>query len=213
LDALTQANVIALFPASAQIGAARFFTNGVDTRTTGFEGVASYRWTPAAEVGRFDLTASISHNNTAIRALRSTPQLSVLNPPPPFLTHYRVLSLTDGQPKWKSALAADWTRGWLGATAKATYYGKLIQAFNGNNALGDYTLDPKTLIDLELRANVGKAAQIAIGAENVFDVYPTTPPYVLNGQTISSNGVQAYPEYSPFGWQGRFLYARVSYNW
>ncbi|MGZ6010823.1 MAG: TonB-dependent receptor plug domain-containing protein [Caulobacteraceae bacterium] len=212
-DALTQANVIALFPASAQIGAARFYTNGVDTRTTGFEGVASYRWTPSQEVGRFDFTGSVSNNNTAIRALRSTPQLSNLNPAPPFLTHYRVLSLTDGQPKWKSALSADWTRGWAGATVRATYYGSLIQAFNGNNALGDYTLQPRTLIDLELRAKAWKGTQIAIGAENLFDAYPTTPPYVLNGQTISSNGVGAFPEYSPFGWQGRYLYARVSYSW
>ncbi|HTK35740.1 MAG TPA: TonB-dependent receptor [Caulobacteraceae bacterium] len=212
-DALTQANVVALFPASAQIGAARFFTNGVDTTTKGVEAVVSYRWTPSAEIGRFDFTASASHNETKIRALRSTPQLSALNPAPPFLTHYRTLSLTDGQPKWKGSLAADWTRGWLGATLKATYYGKLIQAFNGNNALGDYTLEPKTLIDAEVRANVWKGLQLAVGANNLLDTYPTTPPYVLNGQTISTNGVGAFPEYSPFGWQGRFLYGRVSYSW
>jgi iron complex outermembrane receptor protein len=107
----------------------------------------------------------------------------------------------------------DWTRAWLGATLKATYYGKLIQAFNGNNALGDYTLEPKTLIDAEVRANVWKGLQLAVGVNNLLDTYPTTPPYVLNGQTISTNGVGAFPEYSPFGWQGRFLYGRVSYSW
>ena len=37
--------------------------------------------------------------------------------------------------------------------------------------------------------------------------------YVQNGVTLSSNGVGAFPEYSPFGFQGRFVYARLSYSW
>ena len=213
-DILQQTNVINLFPASAQIGGVRFFTNGADTTTTGQEAVASYHWTPSGmDLGRFDFTASASHNETHIRALRSTPQLSSLANPPPFLTHYRVLSLTYGQPKWKGSLVADWNRGPLGFTAKATYYGKLYQAFSGNNPLGDYALAAKTLVDLEARVKVIGGIQLAVGAENVFDTYPTTPPYVLNGQTISSNGVQSLPDYSPFGFQGRYLYARASYNW
>jgi iron complex outermembrane receptor protein len=80
-------------------------------------------------------------------------------------------------------------------------------------AAGDYTLQPKTLVDLEVRYTVFRGLTVAAGADNLFDTYPTTPPYVLNGQTISSNGVGAFPEYSPFGFQGRFLYGRVSYSW
>jgi iron complex outermembrane receptor protein len=60
---------------------------------------------------------------------------------------------------------------------------------------------------------VSQRFEVAVGADNLFDTYPTTPPYVLNGVTISSNGVGAFPEYSPFGFQGRFLYARASYSW
>jgi iron complex outermembrane recepter protein len=70
-----------------------------------------------------------------------------------------------------------------------------------------------TLISLERRWTVAHGLQLAVGAENLLDTYPTTPPYVLNGVTINSNGVGACPEYSPFGFQGRFLYARVSYSW
>ena len=55
--------------------------------------------------------------------------------------------------------------------------------------------------------------QLAVGVDNLLDTYPTTPPYVLNGVTLSSNGVGAFPEYSPFGFQGRFIYGRVSYSW
>jgi iron complex outermembrane receptor protein len=74
-------------------------------------------------------------------------------------------------------------------------------------------LQPKTLIDLEARLKLNSGVELAVGADNLLDTYPTTPPYVLNGVTLSSNGVAAFPEYSPFGFQGRFLYARASFSW
>lgn len=212
-DTLRQANVLALFPASAQIGGARFFTNAIDTTTKGVEGVASYRWTPAGDIGRFDFTVSGSHNTNKLRRVGSTPQLSALNPPPTLFGNYRLVSLTNGQPKWKGALMADWNRGPLGATIKATYYGELMQPANNSAVAGDVVLDDKTLVDLEFRADVWRGMQLAVGANNVFDVYPTQLPYVQNGVTLSSNGVGVWPQYSPFGWQGRFLYGRVSYSW
>ncbi len=211
-DTLRQANVLALFPASAQIGGARFFTNALDTTSKGVDAVASYK-VNANEVGRFDFSLSASYNDQNFRNIRSTPQLSALNPAPALFQNYRILSITDGQPKWKGSFVTDWSRGILGATAKATYYGKLIQPQNGNIVAGDVALDDAVLVDLELRANVWKGLQLAVGANNLFDVYPTQLPYTKGGATLSSNGVGVFPEYSPFGWQGRFLYGRVSYSW
>jgi iron complex outermembrane receptor protein len=211
-DTISAANVIALFPTSAQIGGARFFTNGLDTKTTGAEFVATYKWLPEMDIGDFNFSFSASHNETNIRAIRSTPQLSALTPPPVALTNYRTKTLTDGQPKWKANLVTDWTYDWLGVTATANYYGPLLQAFNGNNPLGDYKLKERILFDMEARADVGSGFQIAVGAQNLFDTYPTTPPYVLNGQNISTNGVNQFPEYSPFGFDGRYLYIRGSFN-
>ncbi|MDB5435219.1 MAG: TonB-dependent receptor [Phenylobacterium sp.] len=214
-DILQQANVIALFRAGGvnDIGGVRFFTNGVDSETKGVEAVASYKWRPDPSWGTFDFSASASHNETTLTRVQSTPVLSALTPAPAFLPHYRTATLTDGQPKWKGTLIADWTLGSFGVTAQALYYGKLLQPANTSVAAGDYTLSPKTLIDLEGRWNVTRGLQLAVGADNLLDTYPTTPPYVLNGVTLSSNGVGAFPEYSPFGFQGRFVYARVSYSW
>ncbi len=212
-DALTQANVIALFPTSSQIGAARFFTNGVDSTTTGQDLVVAYRWVPEQNVGTFNFSLAASHNETHLRAVRSTPQLSALSPAPPFLTQYRIKTLTKGQPKYKGSFVTDWSAGRFGVTAKATYYGETLQSSSTNNALGDYVLKAKTLVDLEARMNLLPGMQVAVGAENLFDTYPTTPPYVLNGVTNSSNGVGQFGNYSPFGFQGRYGYARVSYSW
>jgi iron complex outermembrane receptor protein len=214
-DILQQANVIALFTAGGinDIGGVRFFTNGVDSETKGVEAVATYRWRPDPAWGAFDFSASASHNETELTRIQSTPVLSALNPAPVFLPHYRTATLTDGQPKWKGSVVADWTLGSFGVTAQALYYGKLLQPANNSNPLGDYVLSPKTLIALEGRWNVTEKLQLAVGADNLLDTYPTTPPYVLNGVTLSSNGVGAFPEYSPFGFQGRFIYARMSYSW
>ncbi len=71
----------------------------------------------------------------------------------------------------------------------------------------------KTLVDLEGRMPLFSGMQVAVGVENLFDTYPTTPPYVLNGVTISNNGVGQFGNYSPFGFQGRYVYARASYSW
>ncbi|HEX4709187.1 TonB-dependent receptor [Phenylobacterium sp.] len=214
-DILQQANVIALFRAGGvnDIGGVRFFTNGADSETKGVEAVANYRWRPDPAWGAFDFSASASHNETSLTRIQSTPVLSALTPAPVFLPHYRTATLTDGQPKWKGTLIADWTLGPFGVTAQALYYGKLLQPANTSVAAGDYTLSPKTLVNLEGRWTVAHGLQFAVGADNLLDTYPTTPPYVLNGVTISSNGVGAFPEYSPFGFQGRFVYARVSYSW
>jgi iron complex outermembrane receptor protein len=214
-DILQQANVIALFKAAGvnDIGGVRFFTNGVDSETRGVEAVATYQWRPDPAWGTFDFTASASHDDTKLTRVQSTPLLSALNPAPVILPHFRTATLTDGQPRWKANLIADWSKGPFGVTAKARYYGKLLQPANTNDARGDYVLQPKTLIDLEARWALQHGFEVAVGADNLLDTYPTTPPYVLNGVTISSNGVGAFPEYSPFGFQGRFLYARASYSW
>jgi len=211
-DTITAANVLALFPASAQIGGARFFTNAEDTLTQGGEFVATYKWIPDGDYGDVSITAAASHNETQLRAVRSTPQLSSLTPAPVYLGNYRVESLTQGQPKWKANLSADWEYDWFGATATMNFYGPLLQPNNNNNVLGDYKIKGAALFDLEGRADIGAGFQVALGVQNMFDTYPTTPPYVLNGQNISTNGVGQYPEYSPFGFDGRYLYGRLSYK-
>lgn len=211
-DSITQANAIALFPVTSQIGGVRFFTNGVDTLTQGLELVGTYHWQPEWDIGNFNFSFSASNNSTTIRALRSTPQLSALNPAPAFLTHYRIASLTQGQPKWKSVFITDWSYDWLGATATFNYYGSLLQPFNASIPAADYHLANKILFDLEARADVGHGFELAIGGQNLLDIYPTTPPYVLGGGNISTNGVGQFAEYSPFGFNGRYLYGRLSYH-
>lgn len=208
---LTQSNVIALFPAALSIGGARFFTNGVDTTTNGVEAVAAYRWTPAGDYGRFNFTASASYNKTKLDRLPTTNILSALTPAPLLVAHVNQMTLTDGQPKYKGSFVTDWSRGIWGATVKATYYGKLTQP--GTTTALDIPLAAATLVDLELRVNPAPKWTVAVGADNVFDKYPTGVPATIGTTVTNSTGAGQWPEYSPFGFQGRYLYARASYRW
>jgi iron complex outermembrane receptor protein len=43
---------------------------------------------------------------------------------------------------------------------------------------------------------------------NLFDTYPDATP-----DTLNSNGLTAFSRYSPFGFNGRFVYGRLGWNW
>ncbi|MDZ4373507.1 MAG: TonB-dependent receptor, partial [Phenylobacterium sp.] len=100
----------------------------------------------------------------------------------------------------------DWSLGGFGVSAKATYYASVLVA---NNAASlDYETGDKTLIDLEGRYQFPYGVGLAVGVNNLFDEYPEYTPAALNGAT----GSVGFPSYSPFGFNGRFLYARLSYS-
>jgi iron complex outermembrane receptor protein len=204
---LTAANVIALFGTGSGIGGARFFTNGVDTTTNGVEAVATYRWRPKfVDIGSFNFTLSGSHNETKLNKLPTNNVLSALSPAPLLVAHVNAETFTDGQPKYKGSFVTDWTDGIFSTTLKATYYGKLIQP--GTTAALDLPLASATLVDLEFRVRPTDHFTFSLGVDNLFDKYPTGVPANLN-----PNGVAAWPEYSPFGFQGRYLYARATFSW
>ncbi len=49
--------------------------------------------------------------------------------------------------------------------------------------------------------------RVAVGVQNVFDVFPDR-----NSAVNSFNGIQTYPSQSPFGFNGRALYARLAWK-
>jgi iron complex outermembrane receptor protein len=90
---------------------------------------------------------------------------------------------------------------------KVHEYGDVTHPFSNTDPTFDVHPGDKFLVDLEGRFKFG-GAQIAVGANNLFDVYPDFTPAFVN-----TNGALAFSNYSPFGFNGRFLYARVTYGW
>ena len=185
------------------IQSARFFLNGVSTSTEGVDIVGRYRL-PTDNAGDFDFTVAANFNDVSVNKLPTSS--SVLNPVPTLFARSRILTIEDGTPDTKVAATVDWNRNQWGATVRATYYGDVLQP--GSTASADYWTGSKTVVDLEGRYKLTERVGLAIGVDNVFDEYPDYVPESLN-----SNGVLGFPYYSPFGFNGRYAYARLSVNW
>lgn len=193
------------------ISAARFFLNGVDTTTSGVDVVSRYRW-DADAYGRFDFTLAGNFNQTEVTRQAPQPTIAIpgasLATSPGFLfDRSNLLSFEEGTPEEKFLGSVDWSLGPWGATAKVTYYDSVLVA--NNSATLDYSTGYATLIDLEGRYDIGRGVALAVGVNNLTDEYPNFAPTSVNGAT----GSVGFPSYSPYGFNGRFLYGRVSYNW
>jgi iron complex outermembrane receptor protein len=207
------------------VGAARFFINGLDTTTRGIDVVAVYR-TRMAGFGSWSLSAAYNYNKTRIdERINALGPLATI---PGLVLFGRVegLRFTHGQPRDKIVFSADGDIGRFGITARTTRYGKVVSpgaaaplAPNATSLTDfgpdDIFLKAKWITDLELRYRAFEKLELAIGANNLFDVYPTRSPF--GARPASIGGVYpANQEYipfsifSPFGFNGRFVYGRVS---
>jgi iron complex outermembrane receptor protein len=125
-------------------------------------------------------------------------------------------------------LSADGDIGKFGITARSTRYGKVISpgaAFplapnpNSLTAFGpdDIFLSAKWITDAEIRLHGGDRVEFAIGANNLFDVYPDRSPFgarpaAVGGSYPANQIYIPYTIFSPFGFNGRYVYGRVSMN-
>ncbi|MET0264127.1 MAG: TonB-dependent receptor [Duganella sp.] len=186
------------------VGGARFFINGVDTRTHGIDIVGNYPLR-TADYGRFDLTLAGNYNKTEVTRVPVTAELAALNPAPSLFGRTNVLGLEQGQPKNKVTASVNWERKEWGVTASATRYGEILSA--GTTAATDFVVSAKTIVTAEARYAFNKQTQLALGADNLFDIYPDALPGTLN-----TTGAAPYSNRAPFGRGGRFVYARVNYT-
>ena len=226
---LTGTTVVNLLNAAgiSNVTSARFFINGVDTRTQGVDVVGTYR-VPDFGFGKVVLTAGYNYNETKIIKRAILPSVIGL----PLFGRQESYRLTDGQPKSKINLSADVDYGVIGANIRANRYGSVLSAANtggtvaSNGAVtlaafgtqpGDIKLTPKWITDVEVRVHPIQQVTLAVGANNVFDVYPDRLP-IANPVANAGNGFTPnsyflpYSSLSPFGFNGRFLYGRVAFD-
>lgn len=190
------------------ITSARFFINGIDTRTQGIDMIATYRWETEG-AGDFSFTAGYNRNKTKITGERNLPTLPGLD----LFSRVESLRIEKGQPRSKLNLGVDWELNRVSATLRTNRYGKVYAP--APNPLEDVEIAPEWVTDVELRFKAMDSVELAVGANNVFDVYPTRLPTGRrpDGQYYGVNNYfTPYSVFSPFGFNGRFLYARATVN-
>jgi iron complex outermembrane receptor protein len=199
------------------VSAARFFVNGIDTKTRGVDVVGSWRTDIGAE-GSLNLTAAYNWNQTRITDRSAAP--GALNQVPGIVLFGRLESLRieRGQPEDKVTLAADYSQNWLGTTLRANRFGRVLDP--GADAFNDFQMGAKWVVDAEVRVKPWGGLELALGANNLFDTYPDrrptgrgVDPVTGAGRNYSVNNYfLPYSSFSPFGFNGRFVYGRVSYQ-
>jgi iron complex outermembrane recepter protein len=203
------------------------FVNAIDTRTQGFEFVAGYN-TKIGEKSKLALNAAFSSMVTTLRSTRTltTPTGKVLDVADLTATQY----ITDGQPKNKLILSANYNISKIGLLVRATRFGSVIDplAFhnvdlNGDGKFANYTTngvafkevdgkvqDPfsaKTLIDASVSYNFTDKISLALGVNNITDEYPDL---LLKPQTAGE--VIYSRRTNQFGTQGRFWNVTFNYR-
>ena len=204
---LTQANVRAYLTSLGfiGIGGGRFFINGVDTETRGVDIIANFK-VDTDQVGRFGVTLGANFNSTEVTKVPKTAALSALSPSPILFDRVNVLTFEKGTPESKFNAAVDWKLNNYGATVRATRYGEVLSP--GTTAATDLVLKPAVVVDMEGRWDVTSKVRLSLGADNIFDKYPTKTPAVLN-----STSNTPFSNYAPFGRSGRYVYGRVAVTW
>ncbi|MBV7536970.1 TonB-dependent receptor [Duganella sp. sic0402] len=188
------------------VGAGRYFTNAIDTRTTGVDILSTYRW-ETRDAGRFDFTGAYNHNKNSLEHVNANPPILTSNGLT-LIDRQTINRITVGSPKDKFSLATDWSLAQWGARAVVTRYGSFTVP--QNNATLDQTYDPQWVLDLSASVKLGKNWRLTVGVDNATDRYPDK---VTSAGNLYNDGINPYSGWAPNGFNGRYYYAKAGFTW
>ena len=184
----------------------RFFTNAVDTRTNGLDVIARYGQRLGKGTARVTLAANFNEtevtNKDANGEIASTAFLSSLGEGA-LVGRVRIGDFEVAQPRNKVNAQFNYDLDAWRFMFRMNRYGEVSNL--QTVADRDQVFSAKILSDAEIAYEVKGGINVALGANNLFDVYPDKQ-YKAN----SFNGIFAYSGFSPFGFFGRYVYTRIS---
>jgi iron complex outermembrane receptor protein len=200
---VSAADLVAL-PALAVVGLAgdvNYFTNGFDTRTSGFDFVTNYRTDLAG--GALSLTLAYNYNKSKVTDFN-----------PSVISAAQRFNISNLPPKHRVNAAANWRIGDFSINARENYFSSWANQleYPGQKFSG------KFVTDLDISYTFAERYTLTLGANNLFDTYPdkiapttTNPIYALTGSLADG---QVYPRSGgPFGINGGFYYVRVAIDY
>ena len=189
----------------SEFGAQRVqvFSNAIDTRTWGLDLTAEYQ-TIIQETGRLRLRGAFNTSqNRVVSDVRTPAQLNQDFDESIFGREAR-LELTKERPENVLKLSALYEKERFSVTLGTTRYGETLVPDDTPDE--DFTLSSEWVVDLEARYDVFQDyATLAVGARNLLDNYPDLTP---DGENFG--GIFPFSTASPFGFNGRFVYGRLT---
>ncbi len=184
---------------------AQYFTNALDTKTTGVDLTGAVR-VPVPEGQRLDLSAAFNWTQNRILNVKEPPELAGTGAIlfDPFVSGGSI-ALEKERPDWRTTLTADYGRGAFHALARSSLYGKYTTSQLSGADCSDCVqqIGSAGLVDVEVGYLLPRNLNLSVGVKNLFDKYPDR----LNAD--NSFGIFLYPQPSPFGYNGRFVYTRL----
>lgn len=190
---------------------ARFFLNGIDSRTKGIDVVTSYKIRFGDRGGTLNLNAGFNYSDNKVTNIIDPPailQQAGIDQSSLFDTN-EFRRFEEGSPETKLNLGTSWFWNALSVTVRATRYGKTIEP--SNNPARVEVLSSAWITDLDIKYDITKNVAVSIGANNLFDVYPKATRHNVADVTRFAR-IFPYSSFSPYGFSGRYLYGTVAAN-
>lgn len=214
---------------NAGANTASFFANAVDTRSQGLEAVLSY----SAKLGAHQsINISLAHSSVKNRIKRGADDKIIIHGSDVLINSGQLAKyfnrldqsrIETQSPQTKDIFTANYKAGKFGTLLRLSYFGKVsyladstggaLYAANAfdNNAVEslDQVFGGKAITDLSFSYAFNKSITVNIGANNIFDVYPDEQTHYNNTSTGRFTYSRAV---SQFGYNGRYLFGRVTLN-
>lgn len=182
------------------ITGAIYFTNALTTRTTGLDVVGDYRF-PVGDAGTLKLNLAFNVGSNTIVDEAPVPDELAGIVTSLFGTLSR-LALEKERPRWRNTFTATYGSGTFHGLVRSSWYGKFTSAQLGACDTCGQTYGAKMLVDAEIGRRFA-AFDLSLGARNLFDTFPD------RASLDNGFGIFPWPMASPFGYNGRYLYARA----
>ena len=197
------------------VGGIQYFTNGLDTRTQGIDFTAELR--RQAGAGMVNVTAAVNYTKNTILSIDPLPPVLDTTPStePGIIDSVTYIGITEERPDVRATLTGLYSVGRVHALLRGSYYGKFSSAQPGYCDLCRERYGAKSLIDAEIGYRFA-SIDLSLGVRNLFDIYPDQPSSLQDvgdgnpSKDYNNNfGVFPWAAASPFGYNGRYLYARA----
>ncbi|EKT4560484.1 TonB-dependent receptor [Pseudomonas putida] len=181
----------------------RYFTNGANTRTKGLDLVGNFDQN-LGNWGQLKWTAAFNWNQTQILSYKENVNIQG--------TDYSLMDrqarnfLTEVQPHTKLILGASWQRDRWTSNLTLTRYGSWREVNSATDRSLDREYKARWITDIDVGYQLSKDLNLAVGAQNLFDVYPERQ------NPSSKTMTKGYGAYSPYGFTGGYYFTRLTYN-
>lgn len=185
------------------VGRARYFTNAVSTKTDGLDLRLNYKYL-LENKSILKVALSYQYSATEITGVNTAPSILGENGQDILVDTTAVNNIEHSQPKESIKLYTQYLYEDYAFKLNINKYSGYKQVW-GDTA---YDFGSTWTTDTEVSYNINKTFNVAIGAENIFDVYPDKFSDT-GGDFVDDNGIIQYSQFSPYGYIGAFYYFRV----